>query len=244
MDKAHGSIGYDRSTKPAHAICSPGEHLAQARDADRVPGITAVLTHEFLARVDGVMSLGGDVSSLIASATIRWARSHSSFGYFLGAGTTPPPRGVKPSTKPGAVQNASPTSTPPCYRIYRPGRWPTSREAAGSTPGNHWSYSETPAPGKLSTPRPRRGRLQCAASWRVCRRRTRASPLRVWRRAGDGQGSSGGRPSGSHGPRYRAESTGLLMQYLQTLALTNYSVPEHATLWKGFAPMIRAEGGS
>ena len=38
-----------------------------------------------------------------ASATRRIARSRSSFGYFLGAGTEPLPRGFRASTKPGAV---------------------------------------------------------------------------------------------------------------------------------------------
>src|SRR5690242_6064297 len=43
-------------------------------------------------------------SSAIASATIRNARSRSSSGYFLGAGTDPLSRGFRASTKPGAVQ--------------------------------------------------------------------------------------------------------------------------------------------
>jgi hypothetical protein len=47
-----------------------------------------------------------DESSLIASATNRCARSRSSSGYFLGAGITPPFRGITPSTKPGAVHAA------------------------------------------------------------------------------------------------------------------------------------------
>src|SRR4051794_30230629 len=37
------------------------------------------------------------------SATSRIARSRNSFGYFLGAGTTPPFRGFGLSTKPGAI---------------------------------------------------------------------------------------------------------------------------------------------
>jgi len=45
-----------------------------------------------------------DESSLIASATNRCARSRNSSGYFLGAGMTPPFRGIRPSTRPGAIQ--------------------------------------------------------------------------------------------------------------------------------------------
>jgi hypothetical protein len=36
------------------------------------------------------------------------ARSRSSGGYFLGAGMTPPFRGIRPCTKPGALQSVKP----------------------------------------------------------------------------------------------------------------------------------------
>jgi len=39
----------------------------------------------------------------MACRTSRTARSRNSFGYFLGAGTTPPFRGFEASTKPGAI---------------------------------------------------------------------------------------------------------------------------------------------
>ena len=45
-----------------------------------------------------------DESSDIDSATMRCAGSRSSFGYFLGAGITPPFRGIRPSTRARAVQ--------------------------------------------------------------------------------------------------------------------------------------------
>jgi len=43
-------------------------------------------------------------SSTSASATSRCARSRNSFGYFLGAGMTPPFREIRPCIKPGAIQ--------------------------------------------------------------------------------------------------------------------------------------------
>jgi len=67
-----------------------------------------------------------DESSLIASATNRCARSRSSSGYFLGAGITPPFRGITPSTKPGAVHGAE------LYGAARklcPTCWPVRRDA-------------------------------------------------------------------------------------------------------------------
>lgn len=50
--------------------------------------------------------IDNDGSSLIASATTRCARSRSSSGYFLGAGMTPPFRGIRLPTRPGAIQDS------------------------------------------------------------------------------------------------------------------------------------------
>jgi transposase InsO family protein len=56
--------------------------------------------------VHGLVQRHRRILTAIASATIRIDRSRSSCGYFLGAGTTPPPGEIRPRIEPGAVQFA------------------------------------------------------------------------------------------------------------------------------------------
>ncbi len=97
------------------------------------------------------------------------ARSRSSFGYFLGAGITPPFRGIRPSSKPGAI-HTGPTrpapAAPPSAANWSPSRpgWPDRnavhtlhlpRTGPGPNPGSPYgATSSSPPPARPPSPCP------------------------------------------------------------------------------------------
>ena len=100
---------------------SASSFLILAASVDVVPGSRPVSTWDCLTQLRSVSGttptrgptrltaplIVNDGSSAIASATNRTERSRNSSGYFLGAGMTPPFRGIRPSTKPGTIHSSS-----------------------------------------------------------------------------------------------------------------------------------------
>ena len=109
---------------------SASSFLILAASVDVVPGSRPASTWDCLTQLRSVSGttptrgpicltaplIVNDGSSVIASATNRTERSRNSCGYFLGAGMTPPFRGIRPSTKPGTIQ--------PLDRLSQPDRFP------------------------------------------------------------------------------------------------------------------------
>ncbi len=108
-------------------MTSRSRSLSRAASEVVVPGVTPASTRACLAQprsLSGTTPTRGPIrstapfndkfgSSAIASDTRRRARSRSSFGYFLGAGTRSLSRGLRPSTNPGALHTASSTARRP-----------------------------------------------------------------------------------------------------------------------------------